>query len=74
MGSSNWLNYTVLGVEVNLASRLYAIAPAGEIYLSEATVGEVNSTLSVEPVGLHIFQELPHISREPGNPRLIPLG
>ena len=53
MGSSNRLNYTVLGEEVNLASRLCAIAPAGEIYISEATAGEVNSTLSVEPVGLH---------------------
>jgi adenylate cyclase len=53
MGSSNRLNYTVLGEEVNLASRLCAIAPAGEVYISEATAGEVNSTLSVEPVGLH---------------------
>ena len=53
MGSSNRLNYTVLGEEVNLASRLCAMAPAGEVYISEATAGEVNGTLSLEPIGAH---------------------
>ncbi len=53
MGSSNRLNYTVLGEEVNLASRLCAMAPAGEVYISEATAGEVNGTLSLEPIGAY---------------------
>ena len=53
MGSSNRLNYTVLGEEVNLASRLCAIAPAGEVYLSEATAAEVSNTLSVKALGVH---------------------
>jgi adenylate cyclase len=53
MGSSNRLNYTVLGEEVNLASRLCAMAPAGEVYISQATAGEVNGTLSLEPIGAH---------------------
>ena len=53
MGSSNRLNYTVLGEEVNLASRLCALAPAGEVYMSAATAGELNQTLSVEPIGAH---------------------
>ena len=52
MGSSNRLNYTVLGEEVNLASRLCDIAPAGEVYMSAATAGEVKRTLSVEPIGV----------------------
>ena len=53
MGSSNRLNYTVLGETVNLASRLCAIAPAGEVYISEVTAGEVNGSLSVECIGAH---------------------
>ena len=43
----------MLGGGVNLASRLCAIAPAGEVYISEATAGEVNGTLSLEPMGAH---------------------
>lgn len=36
MGSSNRLNYTVLGEAVNLAARLCAVAGRGQILLSEA--------------------------------------
>ncbi len=53
MESSSRLNYTVLGEAVNLASRLCGIAPAGEVYMSEATAREVEGNLSVECIGLH---------------------
>jgi class 3 adenylate cyclase len=39
MGSKSRLNYTVLGETVNLAARLCSMAAAGQILISEATLG-----------------------------------
>jgi len=37
MGAENRLNYTVLGSNVNLSSRLCSVAPPMQVYISEAT-------------------------------------
>ena len=37
MGSPQKMDYTVIGDNVNLAARLEANAPAGQIYVSEST-------------------------------------
>lgn len=42
MGSSNRLNYTVLGTKVNLASRLCGKAGRMEVWVDEETVLEIN--------------------------------
>ena len=48
MGSQNRLNYTVLGERVNLASRLCAAAPVGEILLDAATTELLGNAFSGE--------------------------
>jgi adenylate cyclase len=47
LGSSDRLNYTVIGDSVNTASRLYNVAKGGQIIISESTYEEVKDRFIV---------------------------
>lgn len=62
MGAEDRLNYTVLGSNVNLASRLCQVAKANQLIISEATLAEPNIEESffvkpLEPIVLKGFKE-----------------
>ncbi len=53
LGASSRMNYTVIGDNVNLASRLYNVAKGGEIIISQATydlVRDIVDAVELEPV------------------------
>ena len=53
LGASSRMNYTVIGDNVNLAARLYNVAKAGEIIISDYTYQEVKDFVvadELEPV------------------------
>ena len=53
LGASSRMNYTVIGDNVNLASRLYNVAKGGEIIISQATyelVSGIVDVVEMEPV------------------------
>ena len=53
LGASSRMNYTVIGDNVNLAARLYNVAKAGEIIISDYTFQEVKDIVvgvELEPV------------------------
>ncbi|MBV8488889.1 MAG: adenylate/guanylate cyclase domain-containing protein [Candidatus Eremiobacteraeota bacterium] len=55
LGSSNRMNYTVIGDNVNVAARLYNVAKGGEIIISETTYEECKDEVEVdelEPVSV----------------------
>jgi adenylate cyclase len=47
LGSSDRLNYTVIGDNVNTAARLYNVAKGGQIIISESTYNEVKDRFIV---------------------------
>ena len=59
MGSTNRLNYTVVGAAVNLAARLCSAAAPGEILISEAVRDRVDDVASRarDPIPLKGFSE-----------------
>jgi adenylate cyclase len=62
MGAEDRLNYTVLGSNVNLASRLCAVAKRNQLIISAATLAEPNVkesfyTRSLPPITLKGFVE-----------------
>ncbi len=48
LGASSRMNYTVIGDNVNLAARLYNVAKAGEIIISDYTYQEVKNLVLAE--------------------------
>lgn len=50
MGSSDRLNYTVLGERVNLASRLCSKAGRNEVVIDDTTKKQANEWIAVEPL------------------------
>jgi len=48
LGASSRMNYTVIGDNVNLAARLYNVAKAGEIIISDYTYQEVKDIVVAE--------------------------
>ncbi|MDE3150755.1 MAG: adenylate/guanylate cyclase domain-containing protein, partial [Gemmatimonadota bacterium] len=56
MGSSDRLNYTVLGETVNLAARLCAAAGADEILVTAGTAAQVRARAEIAPLGPRRFK------------------
>ena len=48
LGASSRMNYTVIGDDVNVASRLYNVAKGGEIIISETTYELVRDIVEVD--------------------------
>lgn len=51
-GTQQRMDYTAVGTEVNLASRLESISPPGEILISSATYGQIKDVIMCRDTGL----------------------
>jgi adenylate cyclase len=51
IGSDIHKDYTVIGNQVNVASRLESLAKAGQVLISQRTYSRVKQLVEVEPVG-----------------------
>lgn len=60
MGSSDRLNYTVLGETVNLASRLCGGAVAGEILVTASTLEQAGRSVRASSLGARSFKGFSH--------------
>jgi class 3 adenylate cyclase len=58
IGSDIHKDYTVIGNQVNVASRLESLAKAGQILVSQRTYSKVKSLVEVEKVGIIQVQGL----------------
>jgi class 3 adenylate cyclase len=58
IGSDIHKDYTVIGNQVNVASRLESLAKAGQILVSQRTYSKVKSLVDVEKVGIIQVQGL----------------
>lgn len=50
LGASSRMNYTVIGDNVNVAARLYNLAKAGEIVVSETTYAQCRDIVNAQPL------------------------
>jgi len=58
IGSDIHKDYTVIGNQVNVASRLESLAKAGQILVSQRTYSKVKSLVDFEKVGIIQVQGL----------------
>ncbi|MBS1237292.1 MAG: hypothetical protein H6R37_536 [Deltaproteobacteria bacterium] len=58
IGSDIHKDYTVIGNQVNVASRLESLAKAGQILVSQRTYSKVKGLVEVEKVGIIQVQGL----------------
>ena len=59
IGSHETMDYTVIGDEVNVASRLCSMAPAGDVIISRSVFEEVGNEIRVQELEPAILKGKP---------------